>query len=104
LFKQHLHENCTNNLPCLGSVSFDGLRRFEAACRRYTDSDASCRAICTRTRRTRRARSNSCDDSNRAARLVAGRRQCRERLCRKTKKQSSYEGPRSATVNGWNKL
>jgi hypothetical protein len=99
LLKQHLHENCTNNLPCLGSVSFDGLRRLEAACRRYTDSDASCRAICTRTRRTRRtrrARSNSCDDSNRAARLVAGRLMPRATL---PKNQKTKQLRRSAFSN-----
>ena len=91
LLKQHLHENCTNNLPFPGSDSFDGLRRLEPARRRDTHPDASCRTICTCTR-TRRARSNSCDDSSRAARLVVAAL-CREWLFREGKKpSSSYEG------------
>jgi hypothetical protein len=96
LLKQHLHENCTNNLPFPGSRSFDGLRRLETARRRDTHPDASRRTNCTSTRtRTCRARSNSCDDSSRAARLVAAAL-CREWLLREGKKiQQRLRRPRA---------
>lgn len=90
LLKQHLHENCPNNLPFPGSYSFDGLRRLEPARRRDTHPGASGRTNCTCTcTRTRRARTNSCDDSSRAARLVGSRLVPQVALAGRSKNQAA---------------
>lgn len=92
----HFHENRTNNLPCLGDHSFDGLRRLEPACRRYPRSYSG-DAIYTRPSSSCACR-NSCDDSSRAPRALAAASSAAGGF-RVIRRKRNSEHPRSATVN-----
>lgn len=90
--KQHLHENRTNNLPCLGGHSIDGLRRLEPACHRDTHSYSSCSGICAR-RNSGCARCNSCDDSGRATRVLAAANFMRRPALLSNQKKKELQAP-----------